>query len=321
MDVFFPQTAPVEIITEDKTRTAGAGVHPDMSEGQMTTTQTGIIVKSARMAGVTAVLFPRLKTEKAPTFTSLAGGKAVKVQTTAGTDYVFLSAAPFKFEEGDIQFEGTSGLVKMRGGKTIVALGSDGSISARGQKATRGHPHPTQVPIAPFDQVNNGDFESGQQDLFFESDVGTASLRIQQGNPVVGDTAGGKYSLAFTYAEKGGGAVSSTAKFAVDPEKTYRLKMRLYAPHAMQATVGGYAFNGGTQLKNPDGQVWQYDMVIKGPTDGWQTFETTIGPPGSGARHIWHPQALITGFAIWVASEKGTFYLDDISFQEVKAAK
>ena len=42
-------------------------------------------------------------------------GKVVRIETAAGTDYVFLDAQPFKFEQGNIRFEGTAGCIQLRG--------------------------------------------------------------------------------------------------------------------------------------------------------------------------------------------------------------
>ncbi len=83
------------------------------------------------------MVYPRLKTQAAPEVTSLADGKAVRVKSTFGTDWVFLSDKPFSFKEGSISFEGTSGLVKIRGDKATITLGAPGKLSARDQSITK----------------------------------------------------------------------------------------------------------------------------------------------------------------------------------------
>ena len=80
------------------------------------------------------MLYPRLKTEKPPTVTAIADGRGVKVESGAGTDYVFLSAEPFAFKQGDIAFEGTAGSIQLRGGRARLSLGAAGSISSGSQK-------------------------------------------------------------------------------------------------------------------------------------------------------------------------------------------
>jgi len=79
---------------------------------------------------LTAVLYPRLKTEPPPKVQPLADGKGVEVETPAGTDYVFLSPTPFTFRRGDIAFDGKVGVVKARIGKrTSSAPGSCAVVS------------------------------------------------------------------------------------------------------------------------------------------------------------------------------------------------
>ena len=65
------------------------------------------------------VLHPRMKTEKAPEVTAIAGGRGAKVVTPAGTDYVFLDPEPFSHEQDGISFEGKAGVIKLRNGKQV----------------------------------------------------------------------------------------------------------------------------------------------------------------------------------------------------------
>lgn len=113
------------------------GLGPDGKAHQKVTFSLNAL--TAQLKGgqdVLTVIYPRLKTQKPPTITALAGGRAVKIEHEAGTDYVFLGDKPFTFDEGDIHFEGTTGLVKIRGGKVDVVLGEGGKLSARGQSAS-----------------------------------------------------------------------------------------------------------------------------------------------------------------------------------------
>lgn len=68
---------------------------------------------------ITAVLYPRLKTEKPPQIAALADGKGLKLVSSAGTDYVFLDPAAVSFIQNDVKWEGKVGLVQLRGGKQI----------------------------------------------------------------------------------------------------------------------------------------------------------------------------------------------------------
>ncbi|MBI2440308.1 MAG: hypothetical protein HYV35_02940 [Lentisphaerae bacterium] len=130
-DVFFTRPAQVKLLTEEKTRKT-YGLNTNAVYCQTQWTQTGLIATQAHGLGFTAVLYPRLKSEPPPKFTALADGQAVRVQTPAGTDYVFLSAEPFSFKEGDIAFTGTVGAIQTRGNGVILSLGAAGSIAAHG---------------------------------------------------------------------------------------------------------------------------------------------------------------------------------------------
>ncbi|MEI7436736.1 MAG: hypothetical protein WCL16_08025 [bacterium] len=130
MDLFFAQPGKLELAVEEKTRTSACGVRPDGSyQGAVTSTQIGIIASLKGATGVTAVLYPRLTTEPAPTFTAIAGGNGIKVQSAAGTDYVFLSPDTITFQEDAVAFTGTVGAIQTRGGKIVLSLGAAGSIA------------------------------------------------------------------------------------------------------------------------------------------------------------------------------------------------
>jgi hypothetical protein len=134
-DVFFMRPAQAGLSTEARTRdtygtTAG-------KYGRVSTSQTALTVKLAPGETLAAVIYPRLKTEQPPQFESIAQGKAVKVATAAGTDYVFAAATPFVYSDDGIRFEGTFGAVRFRADGPILWLGEAGSITARGKTLRR----------------------------------------------------------------------------------------------------------------------------------------------------------------------------------------
>ena len=135
-DIFFLNTGKLDIGTETRTLKANDGIHPDGSVGIIHTTQIGLIAKSDGALPIVALIYPRLKTEKPPVVTSLANGYGAKVETAAGIDYVFLGAAPFSFDDGDIHFHGKVGAVQLRGSSIILSLGEAGGITARGDAIT-----------------------------------------------------------------------------------------------------------------------------------------------------------------------------------------
>jgi hypothetical protein len=134
-DVFFMRPAQAGLSTEARTRdtygtTAG-------KYGRVSTSQTALTVKLAPGETLAAVIYPRLKTEQPPQFESIAQGKAVKVATAGGTDYVFAAATPFVYSDDGIRFEGTFGAVRFRADGPILWLGEAGSITARGKTLRR----------------------------------------------------------------------------------------------------------------------------------------------------------------------------------------
>jgi len=134
-DIIFIEPADVSLRTEQKTRqTSGiaSGVF-----GTVSTSQTGLIATSNGDAGFTAIVYPRLKSEPAPVVTELAGGKAIKVQSGAATDYVFLASAPFAYQDRDISFSGTVGLVRIRSDEAALSLGAQGKLTAFGRTLDR----------------------------------------------------------------------------------------------------------------------------------------------------------------------------------------
>ena len=136
-DVFFLQPQNLALKTEDHTvKTFGLDKDGN-GNGNLATTQTGIIATLANNTGVSTVVFPRLKNEAAPTVTTLADGKVAKIQHARGTDYVFLAAEPFTFTEGDITFQGTAGVVQISKDGTRLTLGAPGHLTVGKQEITK----------------------------------------------------------------------------------------------------------------------------------------------------------------------------------------
>lgn len=314
MDIVFVSPDGLALKTEPKTRTSGSGMAPNWNWGPMTTTQLGLIANLPRTNGFTVVLYPRLKTAKAPTVTALAGGKVIKITHEAGTDYVFLSNAPFTYDEGDIHFEGMAGMAQLRGNEVIVAMGSGGKISARGKTATSNAPLP-KVSKNLF--PNNGDFENGTLAPLAAGTDGPVTLSLYKGNPFAGDvTHKGNYCAAFTLKEKGNGVFSGGYIIPVDAARVYRISMNVYADAAIGGQFGGYGINNVTQnVKTKQGNVWEWSFWAKGPTVGWKKLEVTIGPEGSGAQVIWPPDITATHIVCRIGGEPGTFYVDDITVE------
>ncbi|HYG76532.1 MAG TPA: hypothetical protein VEK08_16125 [Planctomycetota bacterium] len=134
MDIVALTPSAFTLRTEKKTRRANAGLDSNFKQSQMDSTQIGLVAESKQGGGFTVLLYPRLKTQAAPVVSVLCDGAGAKIQTAAGTDYVFLSNSPVTFKEGDVSFSGTSGLIQIRGDKATLSLGAAGTISARGNE-------------------------------------------------------------------------------------------------------------------------------------------------------------------------------------------
>ena len=106
----------------------------------------------------------------------------------------------------------------------------------------------------------------------------------------------------------------------VDSSRKYRLKVLAYIPDALPLNCGGYGYvkQGEQSVKLADEKgAWQYYLVsVKGPTDGWQRFETTIGPEGSGCKTTWDPQITCIGMNIWLGKGPGKAYLANFIVEE-----
>ena len=134
-DIFFTEPADVSLRTEQKTRrTSGIA---GGKYGSVSTTQTGLIATSNGGAGFTAIIYPRVKSEPPPVVTDLAAGKVTKVQSAAGTDYLFLASAPFAYKDQEISFSGTVGLVQIRNNEASLSLGGQGNLTAFGKTLNR----------------------------------------------------------------------------------------------------------------------------------------------------------------------------------------
>ena len=110
------------------------------SAGPPTTDQRGLKLVLAPGTSLTWVMYPRLRTEKPPVVTILGREDALKIETPAGTDYVFLAAEPFEFRAGDLSFKGTAGLIRIRPGQTLLALPSPGSLRLGRFELSSEHP-------------------------------------------------------------------------------------------------------------------------------------------------------------------------------------
>jgi len=141
-DIVFLQPQAPELTVEPLSRQV-YGNGEDGVYKQQTVTLHGLSAK-AKTRQFAVVIYPRLKGEAAPKIIPLAEGRGVKVEGGAWTDYLFQSDKAFHFQEGPLEFEGTMGAVRIRGGKGVLSLGGKGRISW--QKNTLESEEPARKP-------------------------------------------------------------------------------------------------------------------------------------------------------------------------------
>jgi hypothetical protein len=147
------------------------------------------------------------------------------------------------------------------------------------------------------------------------------TVELQKGSPLMESPLNGKFCQKVTCASEDANTGRfwlplSTGTVFIDPERTYRVKARLYIPGANRVFFSSYAQDTeGNQLKTEEGKTWAWTLGVEGPTDGFQTFETTIGPDGSGAEHVFPTGALRLNPGVRVYDGSGTFYVDDLIFE------
>jgi hypothetical protein len=91
-------------------------------------TQEGLRIQVADDEPVFCLLYPRLRDDPSAVYTPLAEGRGVKIQHGAGTDYVFLAGQPFEFQDNDVSFKGTAGLIRVRDAASDATLSEPGMI-------------------------------------------------------------------------------------------------------------------------------------------------------------------------------------------------
>lgn len=315
-NIFFAAPANVPLTTVPATHAANAGLNPEGRQVRLEMTQIALTATTEREQLFTVVVYPRLKTEEAPGFEAIAEGRGVKVESPAGTDYVFLGREPFEYKGNGVEFIGTVGAVQVRGGKAELSLGAPGKISALGKTLEKG----TVTVATRANLLPVSDFEDGKLTGWMtDPEKYNAVAQVFEGNPVPNDTGHtGKYCLEIKLRGTNGMTWAQQPLY-VDPTRLYRIGFRYYTPHQMRLQYGGYGTDPQGQAKDPKGRVWEWRDYVEGPTEGWQLTETTIGPPGSGAKTIWLPSIFSTGFGLRISGEENlTVYLDDLRFEEIR---
>ena len=309
-DIFFARPERPVLSTEAKTRRSGSGLKQNMSWGPLESTQIGLIAELEGDRAVTTVIYPRKQNEAPPKCAALADGKGVRIETGAGTDYVFLDAQPFRFEQDDIRFEGTAGCIQLRGGKPVLCLGAAGRIAVGDESVERG-----RVVYSAPNVFPDGDFAADEQTVFPPEMRGIVVTRAEE--PLAeSDPARSTPGCAVLTFAGGRGYTRVDRNLYVDPAKTYRFGITVKTDAKITGTIGGYAqgHSGKQLMADNGGPTWGWSLGMYGPTDGWERLQTTIGPAGAGAAVTWPADVLYTWVHIHFAGDAGKVLVDDIVF-------
>jgi hypothetical protein len=136
--VYFVEPAVPKPATSPLTRRAGAS-----GFSVQETTQHGLHLQLPADQPVMAVLYPLLKDQPTPRFTPLAGGRAVKIESSFGTDFAMLALESFRFQGEGIDFDGKAGAVQTRPQGARVSLPCRGKLSGQGKSVEHPGAGPT----------------------------------------------------------------------------------------------------------------------------------------------------------------------------------
>jgi hypothetical protein len=125
LDVWFEPSAEPQLTAQkiegQRIRTKPLSIKTH-SAGPPTTDQRGLSVDLSAGRSMIWVMYRRLRDQKPPSFQVLADGRCVKIESTFGTDYVFLSRKPFTYLESNLKFRGTAGVIQIRRNKVRLIL-------------------------------------------------------------------------------------------------------------------------------------------------------------------------------------------------------
>ena len=128
LEIYLHDASNLDLKTEETTQ-KGMG-RREGKEGLTETRQTALLATRKGKGTVAAFLYPRLKTETAPKVTWFANGSGVQVETTAGTDYLFVNSVQAEGLSADkkVTFNTQAGAVQLRQKSATLTLGTAGKI-------------------------------------------------------------------------------------------------------------------------------------------------------------------------------------------------
>lgn len=310
-----------KLTKEDMTR-KGYGLDYQGKYNLHDSTQTGVIIQSGRFKGLLTLVFPRLKDEAPPKVTAIADGNGFKIVTPQATDYVFMANKPIKYSEGDLNFEGTAGFVRVVGDEVTLRLNEGGDIRYGKHHLSSDEESPTRN--VGGNLFPDGDLKSGEMSILpaLEKETNIV-VTLEQGTPAGiknSDMGPEDYYQKVVFGKGARGHLYLTTRsLFVDPTKMYRASMSLYLPTTKTIQIGTYAGNAkNAQITLDNGKTWEWRIVGKGPTDGFKKFEVTLGPEGSGADYIFPPDAVsLRTLLMRTYGEGDTVYIRNFTFEPI----
>ncbi|HOS43639.1 MAG TPA: hypothetical protein PK794_08120, partial [Armatimonadota bacterium] len=204
LDIHFLQPAAVTLESRQATsrgplynraamlwKQAGNPLDGATAEETMTVTAAGPIPAGQ---DILVALYPQGANEAAPKYERLAEG-VVKITTSEGTDYVFLSERPMDYQDGDIEFHGTAGAVRVYADAVHLVLGEGGGTVRYRGTGISGAPMTRVIPIAKLDGSNMGTAWVTKHPIIVTTPKGAKREAVQPG--VAKLTFNGGYAWQF----------------------------------------------------------------------------------------------------------------------------
>lgn len=309
-------------LTKEEMTRSGYGLDTKGKFNRHDNTQTGVIIQSNHFQGLLTLVFPRLKDEQPPVVTAIADGNGFKIVTPQATDYVFMANKAIEYSEGPLKFQGTAGFVRVAGNDVTLRLNEGGAITYGEHHIQSDEPAPTRSTSA--NVYPDGELESGKWSIMLEKTKSQNYVAtLEQGTPpdveAVADDAERYYQkVVFTGAVGRPIYLARRAVF-IDPSQTYRVRVTAYLPAKGRLFLSSYGSDiANKQFLIGDKKTWGWGLVMQGPTNGFQTFETTLGPEGSGAKHTMHPGLVALNPLSFRVYESGnTFYIRAVDISPV----
>jgi hypothetical protein len=126
--VFLAEGPDAKPTSQQITRRAGASGFASQE-----TTQRSLQWKMPPGQPLTAVLYPVMKDQPTPQFTVLPGGRVIRIASSFGTDYAWLSLEGFRFSGEGLDLQGKAGAVQVRPGGVRISLPQRGKVVFQGR--------------------------------------------------------------------------------------------------------------------------------------------------------------------------------------------